>query len=85
MSLDKLLDTELGGLVFSAGKGLLIGGFAAGVAYIGLSARVDNIEQNKANAEDVAVLIEREQLHHNEVMRRLERIETKLDGKADKP
>lgn len=89
MSLEKLLNTELGAALWAAGKGAIIGAFAAGVAWMGLASRVDNIDAKKADKSDVAVLIVREQLHHDEVMRAIGDLKEDVGDlrkeKADKP
>lgn len=81
----KALDADLGAALLAVGKGLLMGGFAAGMAYLGLSERIED----KADATEVAVLIEREALHHGEVMRAIGRVEVEVNAlrveKADKP
>jgi hypothetical protein len=75
--------------MLGAAKVLAVAAFSAGVTWAGLSGRISSLEDGKADAQQVAVLIEREALHHAEVMRAIGKVEAKIDGlqvqKADKP
>jgi hypothetical protein len=89
MTLEKVLDADVAATVWSAVKLVGIAAFSAGVTYAGLGGRITALEESKADATQVAVLIEREQLHHSEVMAAVGEVKSEVRAlrveKADKP
>ena len=92
MTWAQLVDSETGGLLVSAGKGLVIGGFAAGIAWVGLSSRVSELEESKADKVDVVaiqVAIQADQRRrdqqHDETLQAIRDLRGDIKDKQDKP
>lgn len=84
-----VLDADATSAMLGAAKVLGVAAFSAGVTWAGLSGRISTLEGGKADAQQVAVLMEREALHHQEVMRAIGKVEVEVKAlrseKADKP
>lgn len=76
---------DVAALAKAGGVALGAAAFGAGSAYMAMSAAIDG----KADKTQFAVLLEREQLHHDEVMRGLADVKSEVHAlqvsKQDKP